>query len=79
MDGLVYGYEEKPSDVKEMPHSWDRFVFNPGKWKTGWNAFFAYANGENRQSLKGHRMYLNNPDTFLHMFLQRIHWGKLRS
>ena len=53
VDGLVYGYEEKPSDVKEMPHSWDRFVFNPGKWKTGWNAFFAYANGENRQSLKG--------------------------
>ena len=41
VDGLVYGFEEKPSDVKEMPHSWDRFVFNPGKWKTGWNAFFA--------------------------------------
>jgi len=53
VDGLVYGYEEEPSNVKEMPHSWDRFVFNPGKWKTGWNAFFAYANGENRQSLKG--------------------------
>ena len=52
VDGLVYGYKEKPSDVKEMPHSWDRFIFNPGKWKTGWNAFFAYANGENRQSLK---------------------------
>ena len=48
VDGLVYGYREEPSDVKEMPHSWDRFVFNPGKWKTGWNAFFAYANGENR-------------------------------
>ena len=41
VDGLVYGYNEKPSNVKEMPHSWDRFVFNPGKWKTGWNAFFA--------------------------------------
>ena len=53
VDGLVYGYKEKPSDVKEMPHSWDRFIFNPGKWKTGWNAFFAYANGENRQSLNG--------------------------
>ena len=52
VDGLVYGYEEKPSDVKEMPHSWDRFILNNGKWKTGWNAFFAYANGENRQSLK---------------------------
>ena len=53
VDGLIYGYQEKPLDVKEMPHSWDRFVFNPGKWETGWNAFFAYANGENRQSLKG--------------------------
>ena len=52
VDGLVYGYNEIPSDVKEMPHSWDRFVFDPGIWKTGWNAFFAYANGENRQSLK---------------------------
>ncbi|MDA9597261.1 sulfatase [Flavobacteriaceae bacterium] len=51
VDGWVYGYNEQPSKVKEMPHSWDRFVFNPGKWKTGWNAFFAYANGENRQRL----------------------------
>ena len=51
VDGRVYGYKEQPSEVREMPHSWDRFVFNPGKWKTGWNAFFAYANGENRQSL----------------------------
>ena len=51
-DGFVYGYEEKPSSKKEMPHSWDEFLFESGKWKTGWNAFFAYANGENRQSLK---------------------------
>jgi len=51
-DGLVYGYEEAPSTKKEMPHSWDEFLFNSGKWKTGWNAFFAYADGENRQSLK---------------------------
>jgi arylsulfatase A-like enzyme len=53
VDGRVYGYKEQPSEVKEMPHSWDRFIFNPGKWKTGWNAFFAFANGENRQSLEG--------------------------
>lgn len=51
-DGLVYGYEEKPSTQKELPHSWSELLFNPGKWKTGWNAFFAYANGENRQSLE---------------------------
>ena len=52
VDGKVYDYNERPSETMEMPHSWDRFVFNPGKWKTGWNAFFGYANGENRQSLK---------------------------
>ncbi|MDY7395481.1 sulfatase [Aureibaculum sp. 2210JD6-5] len=51
-DGLVYGYEEQPSIIKEMPYSWDEFLFDSGKWETGWNAFFAYANGENRQSLK---------------------------
>lgn len=51
-DGYVYGYEEPVSQKKELPHSWDELVFNAGKWKTGWNAFFAYANGENRQSLK---------------------------
>jgi arylsulfatase A-like enzyme len=51
-DGLVYGYEEPVSTKKELPHSWDELLFNSGKWGTGWNAFFAYANGENRQSLK---------------------------
>ncbi|MCB0664990.1 MAG: sulfatase [Saprospiraceae bacterium] len=50
-DGLVYGYEEAPSNVMELPYSWDEFLFDPGKWKTGWNAFFGYASGENRQSL----------------------------
>ncbi len=50
-DGLVYGYEEQPSDKRELPYSWDELVFNPGKWGTGWNAFFGYANGENRQSM----------------------------
>ena len=52
VDGLVYGYNESPSKIKEMPHSWSKFVFDSGKWGTGWNAFFGYANGENRQSLK---------------------------
>lgn len=51
-DGLIYGYNEQPSTQKELPHSWDEFLFDSGKWGTGWNAFFAYANGENRQSLK---------------------------
>ncbi len=36
---------------KRLPHSWDELIFNSGKWGTGWNAFFGYANWENRQSL----------------------------
>ncbi len=51
-DGLVYGYTEEPSDKRELPNSWDELVFDSGKWGTGWNSFFGYSNGENRQSLK---------------------------
>ncbi len=51
-DGLVYGYTEQPSTKRELPYSWDELVFNSGKWETGWNSFFGYANGENRQSLE---------------------------
>ncbi len=51
-DGYIYGYEENVSTKQELPHSWHELLFDYGKWKTGWNAFFAYANGENRQSLK---------------------------
>lgn len=51
-DGLLYGYTEETSDKRELPHSWNELVFNSGKWGTGWNSFFGYANGENRQSLK---------------------------
>ncbi len=51
-DGLVYGYNDRPSNKRELPHSWDELIFDAGKWKTGWNAFFGYANGENRQSMK---------------------------
>lgn len=50
-DGLVYGYREQPSNIRELPFSWDELHFDSGKWKTGWNAFFAFANGENRQSM----------------------------
>lgn len=51
-DGLVYDYEQEPSTKRELPHSWNELVYDSGKWKTGWNAFFGYANGENRQGLK---------------------------
>ena len=51
-DGYVYGYEGEVSNQMELPYSWDEFLFDSGKWGTGWNAFFGYANGENRQSMK---------------------------
>jgi len=50
-DGLLYGYTDPVSTKRELPHSWDELIFDPGKWGTGWNAFFGYASGENRQSL----------------------------
>ena len=50
-DGYVYEYEEEVSNQRELPYSWDELLFDAGKWETGWNAFFAYADGENRQSM----------------------------
>ena len=50
VDGLLYGYEESPKGAPaEMPYSWNEFLFDPDKWGTGWNAFFGYADGSNRQ------------------------------
>jgi arylsulfatase A-like enzyme len=47
-DGLVYDYLEEPGDVQEMPHSWNEFLFDAGEWGNGWNAFFGYAGGKDR-------------------------------
>lgn len=50
-DGLLYGYEESPEGANlELPHSWNEMLFDAGKWGNGWNAFFGYADGSNRQS-----------------------------
>ncbi|PWJ60433.1 arylsulfatase A-like enzyme [Dyadobacter jejuensis] len=49
-DGYVYGYTEPKSDRLEMPQSWDEMLFDSGHWKTGWNAFFAYADGASRMT-----------------------------
>jgi arylsulfatase A-like enzyme len=51
-DGLVYDYNDPVSEKRELPHSWDELLFDNGKWGTGWNAFFGYSDGENRQSMK---------------------------
>lgn len=53
VDGLWYGYEDQPEGAKrELPYSWDEMLFDAGKWGTGWNAFFGYADGSNRQGKK---------------------------
>lgn len=51
VDGLLYNYTEPTGTEYELPHSWNEMLLNPGKWGTGWNAFFGYADGENRQSM----------------------------
>lgn len=52
-DGYVYGYTDPVSEVLELPHSWDEMLLNTDKWGTGHNAFFGYADGSNRNTLKG--------------------------
>lgn len=51
-DGLLYDYTDLVGTEYELPHSWDEMLFNPAKWGTGWNAFFGYADGSNRQGMK---------------------------
>lgn len=51
VDGYLYGYRQAVSEEVELPYSWDEILFDSGKWGTGWNAFFGYADGENRQSM----------------------------
>ncbi|WP_211657517.1 sulfatase [Parapedobacter composti] len=52
-DGYRYPYAGPKSDQRELPRSWDEVSFNPGKWGHGWNAFFAYADGESRITMQG--------------------------
>ena len=52
VDGCLYGYEAPKTEKPELPYSWDEMLFDAGKWGNGWNAFFGYADGSNRQSRK---------------------------
>ena len=52
-DGYVYGYTEPKSDIRELPYSWDEMLLDDQKWGSGHNAFFGYAEGTNRNTLKG--------------------------
>jgi arylsulfatase A-like enzyme len=49
VDGLLYGYTDSVGTSYELPYSWDEMLFDAGQWETGWNAFFGYADGTNRQ------------------------------
>jgi arylsulfatase A-like enzyme len=52
-EGKIYGYEEpNEGTLRELPHSWSELIFNSGKWGTAHNAFFGYADGTNRNTLK---------------------------
>lgn len=51
-DGYVYGYLDEPSDKLELPHSWDEMLLDDEKWGSGHKAFFGYADGTNRNTLK---------------------------
>ncbi len=53
-DGYVYPYDGTPAGAKlELPYSWNEMLLNTGKWGTGHNAFFGYADGSNRNTLNG--------------------------
>ena len=52
-DGYVYDYLDPKSEQLELPGSWDEMLFDAGKWGTAHNAFFGYADGSNRNALKG--------------------------
>lgn len=52
VDGKIYTYGGEGDGRPEMPNSWD-YEWGPiGKWGTAWNAFFAYADGSNRNAKK---------------------------
>src|SRR5690606_2952 len=52
-DGYIYPYSGSKSDRRELPNSWDEMLLDYGNWGQGWDAFFAYANGESRTTKKG--------------------------
>ena len=52
-DSKLYTYEGEGDGAPEMPFSWDEATGPVGKWKTGWNAFFGYSDGTNRNMERG--------------------------
>ena len=52
-DGRLFEYDGTGEGRLEMPFSWDKVWGPVGKWETGWNAFFGYADGSNRNMERG--------------------------
>lgn len=52
-DGRLFTYEGEGDGALEMPLSWDKVWGPVDKWGTGWNAFFGYADGSNRNMERG--------------------------
>lgn len=50
VDGKIYTYGGEGDGRLEMPDSWDTVWGPTAKWGTAWNAFFAYADGSNRNT-----------------------------
>lgn len=45
------GAKETYDSPYEQPHSWDEVLFNHGKWGSGVDSFFGYADGSSRGSM----------------------------
>ncbi len=52
-DGRIYSYQGEGDGRAEMPFSWDEVSGPADKWGTAWNAFFGYADGTNRNQMRG--------------------------
>ncbi len=52
-DGHAYDQKDPYTDSLELPHSWDEMLLDAGKWQDAWGAFFAYADGTDRNRRKG--------------------------
>lgn len=61
-DGYIYKYQQPKGKDRELPQSWNEMLLNPGKWGTGWNAFFGYSGGSNRNDLNGQVKPYENAD-----------------
>jgi iduronate 2-sulfatase len=52
-DGYIYKYREPKGQERELKQSWNEMLLDAGKWGTGWNAFFGYSDGTNRNDRNG--------------------------